>query len=241
MDSVTKPGKTDDNRLFRRILQIIAILVALAAAINLGGRYFGPTIAMGGHTDRTTPHEIIIGNNVLTVPANMMRFRKQRHDGAAARVELYIKWPDMAGYSEKDRNIFNLQSANRQLIFLTIEERAMSRDMSGRYLPIYSQLIEPTGEIRADGLTLHQFRSGNAYGDERLVISSAEQGNPEFVARCLQSTDQGETQPLLCERDIQFGQGLQLLYRFPQSLLDDWRALDNAMRNFANARLLDGR
>lgn len=238
-ETATQPELVvQENRLYTRLLQIVVLLVVLAVLINLAGRYFGSVIAMGGHTNSTTPYEIVIGNNVLSIPANMIRFRKQRQDGAAARVDLYAKWPTLSGYTEKDSDIFNLLTPERQLIFVSIEEKSMSRDMSGRYLPIYAQLIEKQGEPIAEGLSLHRFASGNAYGNERLAISAVDAGAPDFVARCLEATDEKDT-PNICERDIQFGNGLQLLYRFPQAMLGQWKELDAAMKLMAG-RLLMG-
>jgi hypothetical protein len=43
--------------------------------------------------------------------------------------------------------------------------------------------------------------------------------------------------PATCLRDINVGQNLSLLYRFDQSLLGDWSALDLAIRGLATAFL----
>ncbi len=227
---------SDGGRLAGRLATAVLSLLALTAAVLLGARWLGPTIARGGHTDSLRAYEIVIGDDVLSVPANMIRFSSQRRDGAAGRLDLYAKWPGLTGYAEADRAAFNLLTPRRELIFMTIGERAMSRDMSGRYLPIYAQLIEPQGRPGPAGLTLHDFTDRTAYKDEELALSDASSGQPAFVARCMKSEAAEEIDA--CERDLQFGRGLQILYRFPRAMLGQWKELDDAVRAFAKSRLL---
>jgi len=224
------------NRLFGWLLLAVVALFLLSVAVNIGGRLLGPLIARGGHSDSTQTYEIIIGNNVLSVPANMIRFSNQRRDGVTARLDLYARWPGLTGYTERDRAIFNLLTPKRHLIFLSIEQRTMSRDMSGRYLPIYAELIEREGETAPGNLTVHRFLEDSGYKGEELVLSDPSSGRPEFVARCL--ADSTAESFNSCERDVQFGRDLQILYRFPRSMLGDWKSLDKAVIDFANAHLL---
>ncbi|RCS22004.1 hypothetical protein DUT91_20915 [Phyllobacterium salinisoli] len=229
-----------ESRFFARVFYVFFGLAILSAAINLAGRYWGPTIAMGGHTDDKTKREIVIGNDVLAIPSNMIRFRAQRRNGVANRVDLYLKWPEMTGYSAATRQDFNFTGPKREILFLSIEPRTMSRDMSGRYPPIYSALIEQPGKPGPGGLTVYSFRQTSGYIDEELVVSSAGGDNPDFVARCLEESIAKDTVSA-CERDIQFGDGLQLLYRFPRDLLGQWQALDGAVRSFAAGHLASAR
>lgn len=224
------------SRLFGWLLLAVIVLILLSVAVNVGGRLFGPLIARGGHSDSTHGYEIIIGNNVLSIPANMIRFSNQRRDGVTRRLDLYARWPGLTGYTERDRAIFNLLTSKRHLIFMSIEQRTMSRDMSGRYLAIYAELIDPNGETAPGNLTVHRFLESSGYKGEELVLSDPSSGKPEFVARCL--ADSGAESFNSCERDVQFGRDLQILYRFPRSMLGEWKSLDKAIVDFANAHLL---
>ncbi|RVC21555.1 hypothetical protein EN893_34355, partial [Mesorhizobium sp. M7A.F.Ca.CA.004.04.2.1] len=88
-----------DSRLMKRVLYGFAALALLSAAISLAGKWFGHSIAMAGYTDDATMHQVVIGNNVITVPANAIRFAQARRDGIASRLDLYLRYPQMDGYS----------------------------------------------------------------------------------------------------------------------------------------------
>lgn len=211
--------------LIRAFGLCVIVLIALSTAIGLAGRWFGHAISMGGHTDDSRLFEIVIGNNVIVAPANTIRFDHARRDGIAQRLDLYLRWPDLTGYSDAYREDFNSAGQEKRLIFVSYEPRIMSRDMSGRLEPIYRTLIEKTGRSGPDGLTVHDFIARSGYVNEELVIG-ARQGQPPFVARCL--TGASAAQSLAqCQRDVGVGDNLSLSYRFPASLLSDWRKLDS--------------
>jgi hypothetical protein len=216
---------------------IFLVLAVLSAAISVAGSWIGRTIAMGGHTDSRALHEIVIGNDVLSVSANMIRFEKARRSGVAARLDIYARWPDMSGYSQEARDDFNHVDGRRKLLFLSFEQQAMSRDMSGRLDPIYRPLIEPNGTEGPAGLAIHDFRQMTGYLDEALAIGERAEGEP-FVARCL--TGEQAAQSLApCERDLHVGNGLSLSYRFPVRLLAEWRWLDKAVLSLAEGMIHD--
>ncbi len=216
-----------------RVFAGFAVLAALSLAVSLAGRWFGAEIALGGHTNRVKPHEIVIGNDVLVVPANMIRQEKARRDGIASRLDLYVRWPEMDGYSDQARDAFNGRETPPRILFLGFEENMMSRDMSGRFRPIYEALIVKPGTPGPGGTTLYAFAARSGYLDEELAVADPGDGGDPFVARCL--TGASATQSLApCERDVQVGEGLSLTYRFPFQLLADWRALDTSVAALAS-------
>lgn len=226
------------SSLMARVFRIFVMLALLSAAISVGGKFAGRSIATGGHTEDASPREIVIGNDVLRTPANMIRFEDARRDGIAQRLDLYALWPRMDGYTHATREAFNHVDGQRAVIFISFEERIMSRDMSGRLEPIYRPLIEPEGRRGPGGLTVHRFSARSGYVDEVLVIGDAGDG-PAFVARCLSGRAAAD---LLapCERDIHVGQSLNLVYRFPAELAGSWRELDRAVRRLAADLLRSG-
>ncbi|UVK45104.1 hypothetical protein BPNPMPFG_000602 [Mesorhizobium sp. AR07] len=213
-----------DSRLMRRVFYAFAVLALLSATISLGGKWFGHSIAMAGYTDDATIHRVVIGNNVITVPANAIRFAQARRDGIASRLDLYLRYPQMDGYSEAARDDFNHMGIAKNIIFLSLEQQMMSRDMSGRFAPIYSALIVQPGIPGPDGTTVYGFNEKSGYLNEVLVVGKRP-GKAPFVARCL-SGPNAEESLAPCERDILVGEDLSLTYRFPKEFLGDWQALD---------------
>jgi hypothetical protein len=219
--------KLVDSSFIMRVFYGFLALALLSAAISLGGKWFGKSIALAGHTEDATAHEIVIGNDVVAVPANMIRFERARRDGIAERLDLYLRWPDMRGYSAETRDDFNHVAGSRRILFLTFEHRMMSRDMSGRFEPIYQSLIEGEGRATPGGVVLYDFKPNSGYLNEVLAVAESTTGQP-FVARCLTGPS-AEESLAPCERDIHVGEDLSLTYRFPRELLQGWRALDAAV------------
>src|SRR5690606_27101381 len=93
-----------DSPLMTRVFYAFAAMALLSLAISLSGRWFGHSIAMAGYSDDTTVRAVVIGNNVLAVPANTIRFAGARRDGPAARLDLYLRYPSMDGYSDAARD-----------------------------------------------------------------------------------------------------------------------------------------
>ena len=182
---------------------------------------------MAGYTDDHTNREIVIGNNVIDVPANFIRFERARRDGVASRLDLYMRYPEMDGYSASARDDFNGVGGKKNIIFLSFEEQIMSRDMSGRFAPIYSRLIAQPAAPGPGGTTLYSFKPKTGYLNEVLAVAQRA-GKDPFVARCLSGPSAGESLAP-CERDVLVGDGLSLTYRFPMELLGQWQALDAAI------------
>ncbi|MBO6539393.1 MAG: hypothetical protein JJ969_08330 [Rhizobiaceae bacterium] len=226
------------SRFVMRVFYVFLALAAFSVLISIAGRVLGSNLAQVGHTDDTRLVEAVVGNNVLYVPANYIRFEKQRVTGEARRLDLYLRWPDLAGYSNAARDDFNHQGGVRRVLFLSVEQQLMSRDMSARFDPIYSRLIDLPGVPAVAGLRSYQFKESSGYMSETLMVGGGANGRP-FVARCLTGAVAAESLAP-CERDVHFGDELSLTYRFPAELLGEWRALDAAVLGKMQAFLRTG-
>ena len=218
-----------------KVFYVFAALALLSLAISIGGKWFGRSIALAGHTDDTTQREIVIRNNVISAPANTIRFDRQRRDGVAERLDLYLRWPALDGYSDAARDDFNHARGARNILFLSFEEGIMSRDMSGRLEPIYSAMLVRPGKAGPGGTTLYAFNEKSGYLNEVLAVAARPDGET-FVARCLVGESAAESLAP-CERDVHVGDNLSLSYRFPRELLGDWQKLDAAIRAKAASML----
>ncbi|MFP1631342.1 hypothetical protein ACLB6G_06355 [Zhengella sp. ZM62] len=227
-----------DARFMMRVFLVFAGLLLVSLAIYVAGKHYGRAIAMAGHTDDTRIREIVMGNNVLHVPSNMIRNPWQRTDGSWPQLQLYARWPDMTGYSHEHAGAFNNTGERGTLVFLTFQERMMSRDMSGRVEPIYNELIIRPGIEGPAGLTMHGFQEKTGYLGELLVLGKRA-GQAPFAARCLAGEAAREA-IAACERDVHVGDNLSLTYRFSKDMLGEWRRLDAAVLALARRLLVTG-
>jgi hypothetical protein len=223
-----QPVRAVSSSFVMKVFYGFALLALLSLGISVGGKWFGRSIALAGHTDDETLREIIIGNNAISAPANTIRFDRQRRDGVADRLDLYLRWSELDGYSDTARDDFNRAKGARRIIFLSFEERMMSRDMSGRLEPIYASMLVRPGKAGPGGTVLYHFNEKSGYLNEVLAVAVQPDGEA-FVARCLVGESAAESLAP-CERDIHVGDNLSLSYRFPQELLGDWAKLDAAIR-----------
>lgn len=221
-----------------RLTAGVAVLAALTVAISVGGHWLGEKISLAGHTTDIKPISVTIGDDTMRLAANTIRFPSERSDGTAERVDLYLTWPQMQGYSETDRMRFDDISQSSSLIFLQISQSTMSHDMSGRLGPIYSQLMDGAAYAGPFGLTAHRLRADAGYNDE-ILLTAPRPGETDYVVRCLLPSSPALATSGDCQRDIKVGKDLSVLYRFSSNQLGDWRAMDATVQNFVKTRLVD--
>ncbi|MAY63118.1 MAG: hypothetical protein CML29_12980 [Rhizobiales bacterium] len=229
------------QRFVMKLTAGIAGLCALTIAISFAGRQFGDSMVLAGHTADETPVEIVIGEDVLTLPANVIRFEAARKSGVQDAVDTYFVWPGMLGYSDRTRKIFDQTETARGLIFAQAAQATMSRDMSGRFEPIYKRLIEGAAIPGPGGLVSYRIRSGSGYQSELLYVDP-EGGIRPYTVRCLNdSADQsGFSTRTGCQRDIFLGQDLSVTYRFSIDLLPQWKQIEQDVRDRFTLALSEG-
>ena len=204
-------------RLLRRTMAVVLLIAILTIILNIGGRWYG---------DR------------MTFPANTIRFESQRAGGSSDRLDLYVVWPELAGYSLANREQFNNSEKSGNLIFLSLMPKTMQLDMSARLAPIYSKLTTPGMASSIDGLEALEFTEDSRYVDEILYVGAREDSKP-FVVRCLKE-EKLPSGSRSCMRDINIGQNLSVTYRFSNGLLPQWQQLDRAIYNFIEKAMLPG-
>ncbi|OCP01131.1 MULTISPECIES: hypothetical protein [unclassified Ensifer] len=224
-------------RFVYRVTAIVVLLAGLSAAIALAGRWFGENLAFAGHTASTEVFDIFIGQDHMRLPANMIRFEAQRATSIVERVDVYLTWPALEGYNDDNRKLFNDVDAPQNLIFLQISQSTMSRDMSGRLEPIYTQVFDGAPIPGPSGLKEHTTKATSSYAGE-VFYTADRDGRPPYVVRCLKSDAQTLSTSADCQRDIHAGTDLAVLYRFSNKLLPQWQEIDDAMAAFIKSRLV---
>jgi len=219
-------------RLFLGLAFVSACLVAL-------GHIYGSRMADAGHPASDTLHEIVIGNDVLSVPENMIRFAEQRRSGVTKRLDLYVHWPSRQGYSQSQSQLFNeTDPAKTKIVFFSLRPRETVLEMTDRLEPIYNKAVIGNKKTIYGGLTVQQLNPALGYVDEVLTSATAQNtGSAPFVARC----HHADPEALLaaCETSMFVGRSMEVSVRFPAHMLVDWRTLHNEMRQFLNARMPD--
>ena len=231
------PEPLISNRLLFRITLAIGLLAALAAALSIAGRQLGEGLVLGGNTESREIHHVIVGQDTLALPANVIRFETQRKSGRAESVSIYLSWPDLGGYRRSDAVIFSDPNRADRLIFAEFSQSVMSRDMSGRVEPIYSRLFTGTPAKGPAGLMVHMLSKKSGFGDERLLTATLPDGSV-YAVRCLLPHDGQSATSADCLRDVRVGRDLTLLYRFSSALLPEWLEIDRAIRDFAANHLV---
>ena len=224
------------NGILLKITAFIGLLAAITAGLTVAARIYGDSVRLDGHTTEREDFEIVIGQDRLSVPANVIRFEDQRRSGPAKVVNLYLTWPEMEGYTSATAARFSADNGSLDLIFIELSQSVMSRDMSGRLDPIYRKLFSGLPEPGPAGLSLHHLDGKSGFGDEVLLTGKATDG-VNYAVRCILPKDTASSTSADCQRDIHVGRDLTLLYRFSAELLPQWQAIDVRIRAFANAHL----
>ncbi|HEV7318922.1 MAG TPA: hypothetical protein VGO04_09965 [Ensifer sp.] len=224
-------------RFIYRVTALVVLLAGLAGAIALAGRWYGENLALAGHTASSEVFDIFIGQDHLRLPANMIRFEAQRATSIVERVDLYLTWPALEGYSGENRKLFNDVDTPENLIFLQISQSTMSRDMSGRLGPIYTQVFDGAPTPGPSGLAQHATKATSSYAGETFYTAERG-GQPSYVVRCLKPDAQTHATSADCQRDFHTGTDLAVLYRFSSNLLPQWQKIDDAMAAFIKSRLV---
>lgn len=225
------------SSLVLRAVLIAGTLLIFLGVLNVGIKWYGERILQAGHTTDTGEVEIAIGNDRLKLVKNTLRAPAERQGGERERVDLYLTWPDLRGYEDANRVIFDDPSQAAGLIFIQLSQSTMSEDMSGRFGPIYSRLTEGEPVPLKHGLVLHRLRADSGYGRE-IILTGDRPGENAYVVRCLlPQTPQGAAGSD-CQRDIHAGQDLSLFYRFSSALLPQWQKLDADVKTYIEQRLV---
>ena len=216
------------NGMTQLVTFVSACLLIFASLLYGLALLVGDGISRAGHSDSTTISEIVISNDVLNIPSNAIRYSAQRYSGTQSRLEVYLHWPSLSGYTEALREEFNNSGETTNLVFLTIEPRTMSHDMSGRIQPIYARFFDGPHESGGFGLIRQPLSAEGGYIDEDLYYEAV---SPyPFAARCVRPDSKISTP--FCIRDIHVGQELMLTYRFHTKFLGNWMALERGIRQW---------
>jgi hypothetical protein len=166
---------------------------------------------------------VSIGATLFNVPTTAIRMKIQRHSGPQERIDLSFAYPSLeAPDAPKHVSADTVEEAIQPIdrIFLSIAAHHDTLAPDARLRTIYPRYLEQASMPGQDGLTMRAFRDGTPYSNEDLFFANT----PNLNARC--SRDAATPGMCLSERRID---GADLTFRFPRSLLAQWRDVTNAM------------
>jgi hypothetical protein len=216
------------------LLASVILLVLIAGAIfKVVIQAYEGHLGLTGFTDDPTPVEIVIGSEQLAIPANMLRIARTRQGGPVERADLALSWPTLQGYSATLADSFNLGTPSAPIIYVTISLRDSSLDSTARLDEVYARFFVDKPLPGPNGLVGRRLGKDSGYAGEIIYFAPSEPR--PFVARC---SDEASTEvPSTCLRDVNFGRGLSVLYRFNRNILGDWRTLDAGVQGLAGGFL----
>jgi hypothetical protein len=211
----------------------LAVIGGLAWGIDSSIENYRDRIALRGLDGKPSPVSLSIAGEPLSIPANMFRFRADRRGGALDRVSLLVHWPTLDGFSDELADDFKDNSPDAPLIYLTVAPRDTALDSTARLATVYENFFDGPVVPGPAGLVGRRMKADSPYAGE--VVFFQPRGNVPFVARCMvESTPEI---PSTCIRDVNFGRGLSLLYRFNRTRLADWSRLDAGLYALADSFL----
>jgi hypothetical protein len=198
------------------------LIVALGGLTRTVIQVYHDAMMLTGLTADATPVRLAIGAEELAIPGNMLRSERTRRGGPVERADLALHWPNLEGYTEALADAFRDDGANAPIVYATISTRDEALDSTGRLDEVYSRFFVEKPLPGPSGLVGRKLSAESGYGGE-IVYFIPSEPRP-FVARCL--AEATAEVPATCLRDVNFGRGLSVLYRFNKDLLADWRTLD---------------
>lgn len=218
-------ARTEETARWPLVTLIVALTLLLA--ITVVDRFLWPILepAISGRVVAdAAPVDVTVGRDRLSIPANMFRFTDQRRGGPQARVDLFLKLPDLTGWHEADADAFNEVGPQSPIVFVALTPREGMRDPAQRFVEVYQRFVEGPAVDGPDGLVGRRLRVGSGYDDETIYV---ENGRGPYTARCFAETGGA---PPTCLMEFWAGRDLVAQARFRKHWLEHWRVIDRALK-----------
>ena len=150
---------------------------------------------------------VTVGGLDLLVPQDLIRFDHQKRDGVQERLDLAVPWQE--------------NNVEPTLIFVSITPKDEALAPPLRVSSVYKRFLTSEIDSGPSNLAMRKFKDNTGYDDETLVYDPQNPGG--YFVRC---APQAEGQPPMCIREIRIADKIDVVYRFPQTLLADWTLLE---------------
>ncbi|WDI31655.1 hypothetical protein PUV54_00445 [Hyphococcus flavus] len=203
--------------------------------------YVGPSVEdFSGNTPSPAiteePIRVEIGGIVFSPAANYTVYPRARRGGARDEVVLYALWPTMNGYTPAQRKEFIDNDPDTRRIDITISKRSSVFTESQRFERLYlPETIDQRGVRTPYQLTKFNFKDQrsnvptNGYADTELFVGT---DKDEDLAALFCFKELEEISSPECWREFEYGDTIEVSYRFKRPYLPEWRSLDAAVQDF---------
>lgn len=232
------PGQLGGLAQQRSGLFALAVAFFITACLSAAvlAYYFGPgPPGLSGElpepTDATRPVALSVGSARFRIPANYIVMTSARRGGVLSEVSIAAMLPRLDGYSLASAKDFGGNPPDSPIVNLRFRSGRVPLPEAERLDRIYRLLVEnPEGEALPEGLTRFSFRQDSGYAGQELLAGVIE--DQPIVMLCDRLS--ADTPSPNCLRDIPFGEGVALSYRFKRALLAQWREIDTAVKELVN-------
>ncbi|WP_425409379.1 hypothetical protein [Hyphococcus sp.] len=203
--------------------------------------YVGPSVDdFSGNTPSPAiteePVRVEIGGITFSPAANYTVFPRARRGGARDEVVLYALWPTMNGYTPAQRREFIENEPDSRRIDIVISKSSSMFSERDRFERLYlPETLDQSGVRTPYQLTKFNFREQrsnvptNGYSDTELFVGTDADENLAAIF-CFKELD--EVKSPECWREYEYGETIEVSYRFKRPYLPEWQALDAAVRKF---------
>jgi len=180
------------------------------------------------------PVDVFVGPVKFLLPENMIATAYQRRLARSpharfATLRVALAWPQLSAMDSP------AASPEGNAILVDLDSSPGRESLRARLEPFYRRLARG-GEITGpDGLKMLTLSPRGAAETDLIAYDPAAPSG--FIVRCRKVSPSGMA---VCHRAIRFAAGLELRYRFDQTLLPDWRRLDSAVKSRFEALRMDG-
>jgi len=166
---------------------------------------------------------VAVGPVQFLLPENLIATAYQRRlarspDARFAVLRIALAWPQL---SETDTRV---RSPEGHAILVDLDSSPGRESLRARLEPFYRRLARGGELAGPDGLKILTLSARGSPATDLIAYDPSTANG--FITRCRKNKPVGTA---VCHRTISFTAGLELRYRFDQTLLPDWRLLDSAM------------
>lgn len=188
--------------------------------------------ALAPHLDTSGTYasmDILLGPHRFRIPRGFVRSTQNSLDGLASTgthrsASLLLTWPDLSMPGDP-------ASAARlgvplPLIQVDLEYSPERENLRAQLDPMFRRMAPGAQRPGAGGLNTLSLARQEAPEEDLIAYDPASETG--FVTRCVRKRANDKS---VCHRTITPGKGLVIHYQFDQTLLPQWRALDQTIRD----------